>query len=142
MAVEQRTAELFTRLYAMSEPFKVTAYFDREMDQLIYLRTNESYRADRVDGYLTLLWHAYEPQLVGIKLKGFRSIFDQFKEKGLVDESHFIPLCKAISMILHYRAEIHDIGNREAAALRAKFYRRAEELVEDYRIDQSLLEAA
>ena len=43
MAVEARTAELFTRLYAMARPFVPAAYFDPEMDHLVYLTSNASF---------------------------------------------------------------------------------------------------
>jgi hypothetical protein len=100
MAVESRTAELFTRLYAKAKPFEPTAYFDPEMDQLLYLTSNAAYRAERVDSRLTILWDAHELRIVGIKLKGFRSLFDELKAEGLVEESRFLPLCKAISMLM------------------------------------------
>lgn len=89
-----------------------------------------SCRADRVDEYLTLLWHAREPALVGIKLKGFRSLFDDLKERGLIEEAHFIPLCRIVAEVLHLSvSQHHDDG-----AL-AKLYRQAEEVVGDYRYD-------
>ncbi|WP_448188141.1 hypothetical protein [Azospirillum sp. sgz301742] len=158
MAIERQTAELFARLYAMNDgkPFEPTAYFDPEMDQLIYLRSNESYRANRVDEHLTLLWHAQHPQLVGVKIKGFRSLFDRLKEQGLVEESHFIPLCKALTLLLHNgieetRAQQGTTPPKTNAhhsthdnIYRAKLYRQAEEVVGDYRyrLDERLLKIA
>ena len=139
MALGERTADLFERLYAMNDgrPFEPTAYFDPEMDQLIYLRTNESYRASRVDEYLTLLWNAQEMTLVGIKLKGFRSLFDDLKARGIVDEVHFIPLCRVVSEVLHIA-----MGESQGDGYRAKLYRQAEVVVGDYRYDPRNLLAA
>lgn len=57
-------------------PFSERVWFDSEMDQLVFLREDVSFRADRVDEYLTLLWHPYEERLVGLKLKGIQSKFD------------------------------------------------------------------
>ena len=44
----------------------VSRYYP-EMDYLLYLKEDCSYRADRVDGVLTLLWHPYREQLVGLR---------------------------------------------------------------------------
>lgn len=164
MALERQTADLFARLYAMNDgkPFEPTAYFDPEMDQLIYLRSNDSYRANRVDEHLTLLWHSQGPQLIGVKIKGFRSLFDRLKDRGLVEESHFIPLCKALAVLLHNgiedgsqvglegRSGNADNANSKAEVApkdnvyRAKLYRQAEEVVGDYRyrLDEHYLKVA
>jgi hypothetical protein len=55
--------------------FSPKACYHRSMDFLIYLNEDCSYRADRVDQFLTLLWHPHEERLVGIKLKGFLALF-------------------------------------------------------------------
>ena len=55
--------------------FKPLARYFPEMDFLIYLNEDCSYRADRVDAFLTVLWHPERDALVGIKLKGFRFLF-------------------------------------------------------------------
>ena len=56
-------------------PFRAAARYDRGMDHLVYLTEDVSYVADRVDRFLTILWHPSENRLVGIKLKGFRYLF-------------------------------------------------------------------
>jgi len=140
MAVEARTAELFTRLYAMAKPFEPTAYFDSEMDQLVYLTSNASYRAERVDSYLTILWDARELRIIGIKLKGFRSLFDELKAARLVEESHFFPLCKAISMLMQRMvASANPAKDEPPYKQRASWYKKAEEFVGDYRFDERQL---
>jgi len=143
MAVETRTAELFARLYAMARPFEPTAYFDSEMDQLVYLTSNASYRAERVDAYLTILWDARELRIIGIKLKGFRSLFDDLKAAGLVEESHFFPLCKAIILLMQRVVASANPANDDLPyKQRAKWYKKAEEFVGDYLVDERELKAA
>lgn len=143
MAIEPRTAALFARLYAEARSFEPTAYFDPEMDQLVYTTSNDSYRADRVDARLTILWDTHELKIIGIKLKGFRSLFEQMKATGLVEESHFLPLCKVISLLLQNivrsaNGKDSDADFRE----RAKWYQKAEEFVGNYRFDERQLLAA
>lgn len=64
-----------------AEPFRQAARYYPAMDHLLYLTEDCSYRADRVDEWLTLLWHPHRLDLVGIKLKGIRAIF-----KGLLSD--------------------------------------------------------
>jgi hypothetical protein len=59
-----------------------------------------SYRADRVDQFLTVLWHPHEDRLVGIKLKGFRFLFERIKNVLELDDDQFLPLVKAIEIAL------------------------------------------
>lgn len=143
MAVESRTAELFTRLYAMAKPFEPTAYFDPEMDQLLYLTSNAAYRAERVDSRLTILWDAHELRIVGIKLERFRSLFDELKAEGLIEESRFLPLCKAISMLMEQMvASANTVSDDLPYRQRATWYKKAEEFVGGYRFDERQLIAA
>ncbi|WP_145609242.1 hypothetical protein [Nitrospirillum amazonense] len=134
MAIGQQSGDLFARLYASAAEFAPTAYFDHEMDQLIYVRTSDSYRADRVDEWLTLLWQADDMKLVGVKIKGFRSLFDKAMAAGLVEEKHFIPLCKTLSLILE--ASINPQDESPDMHYRKKVYRQAEAIVGDYRVDE------
>ena len=53
-------------------PFKVfeaCACYYEPMDFILYLQEDVPYRADRIDYFLTLLWHPYEPHAIGIKPK-------------------------------------------------------------------------
>src|SRR4051794_18428248 len=64
-----------------------------------------AYRADRVDRFLTLLWHPYEDRAVGVKLKGFRFIFERMREilqtQGVVvPGDHFMPLITAFEVAM------------------------------------------
>ena len=61
--------------------FRPVARYYPPMDFLLYLKEDCSYRADRVDQFLTLLWHPYKDELVGIKLKGIRFIYEKNKER-------------------------------------------------------------
>jgi hypothetical protein len=63
------------------KPFRPVARYYPPMDFLLYLNEDCSYCADRVDKFLTLLWHPYEDKLVGIKLKGLRYIFNQKRDR-------------------------------------------------------------
>jgi|GEM_PF-3270478 len=140
MALDGATEDFFADLYRMRAPFAPAAYFDPEMDQLIYVRSDDSYRTDRVDQYLTHLWPPHEPKLVGVKIKGFRSVFDQLKGSGLVSESYFIPLCETIDMLLHFGVTTHNsVHDFSSDGYRAKLYRRAQEVVGDYRFDERAL---
>lgn len=72
--------------------FRPGVFFLPEMDSLIFLKEDEDYRADRVDQILTLLWHPTEPKLVGIKLKGFRWIYQHLLEVGAIAENNFLTI--------------------------------------------------
>ena len=61
--------------------FRPVARYYPSMDFLLYLKEDCSYRADRVDNFLTILWHPYKDEIVGIKLKGIRVIYDKNKER-------------------------------------------------------------
>src|SRR5216684_613546 len=59
--------------------FTPCARYYETMDLLLYLQEDLSYRADRVDEFLTLLWHPQEDRAIGVKLKGFRFLFQRLK---------------------------------------------------------------
>lgn len=81
-------------------PFAPGARYYADLDYLLYMREPHSYRADRVDDFLTVLWHPDADRLVGVKFKGWRLVFDQVKEKlGWKDEG-FFPLIKALEFAL------------------------------------------
>jgi hypothetical protein len=65
------------------------------------------------------------------------------KAEGLVEESRFLPLCKAISMLMERMVASANIVSDELPyKLRASWYRKAEEFVGDYRLDERQLMAA
>lgn len=80
--------------------FEPRVWFDREMDQLIYLHEDCSFRTDRVDPFLTLLWHPQEERLVGIKLKGIRSVYEDIVEAQGFTGKEFIPLLTVIAGVM------------------------------------------
>ena len=119
----------------VDEDFVPTAKYYHTMDFLLYLREDCHYRADRVDPFLTVLYHPYEPRIVGIKLKGFRFLFDQFcKIVGRSGPKHFLPVVKFIEMALVAGvAEAYIAENRERIE---KSYAEARQLVEGVEFDQ------
>lgn len=81
------------------------ARYVRGWDALIWVNADVSYRADRVDSFLTLFWHPQEERLVGIKLKGFRFIFTQVRDALRLREEDWIPLVKALEAALERDGE-------------------------------------
>jgi hypothetical protein len=90
-------------------PFEPCASYSAPMDQIVYLREDVSYRADRVDQFLTILWHPQEERVVGIKLKGIRFLFESLRSivKSMVgkdiSEEAFLPLVGALELALKMR---------------------------------------
>ncbi len=79
--------------------FKPFARYNHVMDQVVYLDENTSYRADRVDPFLTLFWAPDNEKLVGFKLKGFRLLFDTLKSVSeTIDEGDFVPFTKLLEL--------------------------------------------
>jgi len=82
------------------ERFAPVARFYPSMDFMLYLKEDCSYRADRIDPFLTILLHPHEDKPVGIKIKGFRFIFERLKALIEIKEEQFLPLIKAIEVAL------------------------------------------
>lgn len=59
--------------------FSPKARYYPALDFLMYLNKDCSYRADRVDSWLTLLLDPQEDVLVGLRLKGFKFLFERLK---------------------------------------------------------------
>ena len=78
--------------------FTVVSRYNPDMDFFLYLTEDCAFRADRVDGFLTLLWHPQEERLVGLKLKGFRFLFQQLTKMQRLDEEEFVPLVNYIEL--------------------------------------------
>jgi len=94
------------------EPFEPCATYSAPMDCIVYLREDESYRADRIDQFLTILWHPHEDRVIGIKLKGIRFLFESLRSivqtvtrKDPLDDK-FVPLVGAIELALKMRAGV------------------------------------
>jgi hypothetical protein len=74
----------------------VSRYFG-PIDAMVYVREDGSYRADRVDPFLTILWHPTEERLVGVKLKGFRFLFEQILAiDPELKKEHFVSFVRAL----------------------------------------------
>jgi hypothetical protein len=84
-----------------SAEFKPVARYYSAMDHILYLKEDCSYRADRVDEWLTLLWHPYKWELVGIKLKSV-SVFRNF----LNDSDDVFPIAE-ILVVISRRAKLN-----------------------------------
>lgn len=80
--------------------FKPDSQYFPGMDMLVYLAEDVSYRAARVDGYLTLLMHPTENRLVGLKLKGFRYLFNEMQSRLQLTEHDFIMLVEVLQVVL------------------------------------------
>ena len=90
----------FSGVSIREELFVPVARYFPDMDYVLYLNTDCSYRADRVDTFLTVLWHPQEDKLVGVKLKGFRFIFSQLQKIIELKDNDFVLLVKAIEIAL------------------------------------------
>lgn len=81
-------------------PFEPASRYFAGMDMFIYLSEDVSYRAERVDGYLTALRHPHDDRIVGLKLKGFRWLFNEVQgQLGLADDD-FVYLVEVLQIIL------------------------------------------
>lgn len=83
-----------------SDGFRPVARYYPAMDHLLYLNEDCTYRADRVDEWLTLLWHPYKWELVGIKLKGIRAIFREFLTGPNGVEGDVLPIAELLGLLL------------------------------------------
>lgn len=112
--------------------FEPIAWFDREMDQLIYMEVDVSYTAERVDPFLTLLWDPdTREKLAGIKLKGIRHFFEDLKREGAItSDSRLINLITVFSRILVESLGPGMIGELESQyqAKRKEKYKKAHEM--------------
>ncbi len=119
-SASRKTLEL-----AGGEFFPVARYHP-EMDIIQYLSEDCSYRAERVDGILTILWHPYEQRLVGISLKGFRFLFQRMKERSpQITDDMFLPLVAALQFALE-NGMAQGIMEGAEAAKRRDHYETAE----------------
>ena len=131
------------------DDFKACAHYYPPMDCVIYLRENLAYRADRVDEYLTLLWHPYETRAIGVKIKGFAKLFKTLQTVSRatgrdLPETAFHPLMKAIEAALTVQAGsfVTDHVEQERLAEQQRLterYAKAFEVVGDITFDPSQL---
>jgi hypothetical protein len=144
---------------AEPQPFRPIARYYEAMDCVIFLQEDVAYSADRVDGFLTLLWHPHEEKLIGVKLKGFRFLFGRLQAilrdaNVSVPDTAFVPLIKAIELALTTRLfalfeQAGEDGEAETNVLEEKRkqiesrYKQASELVDSVTVDtRELMKAA
>ena len=112
-------------LLGMSEitqpPFRPVARYHPDMDILIYVREDCSYRADRVDAFLTVLYDPYADELVGLKLKGFKFLFKQLQSIINLPDDAWMPLVKALELALVGGVAQNIMNEVEAQRIRLKY---------------------
>jgi hypothetical protein len=135
---EAKTSEIEQGLFCA-----VAKYYP-EMDFMLYLNEDCSYRADRVDQFLTILFHPDSEKVVGIKLKGFKFLFERLKNViGTLDDDHFLPLVKILEFAL-----VGGVAEEIAAKHRGRIkdsYEKAKKVAADVQFNPQeigLLEAA
>jgi hypothetical protein len=119
--------------------FQACARYYEAMDFILYLREDLPYRADRVDRFLTLLWHPSEDRAIGVKLKGFRYLFQHlqaiFRGNGRsLPETDFFPLISALEVAMVAGLAANVIAGEERKRLTKK-YGTAKTLVRSVRFD-------
>lgn len=128
------------------ETFQRCSHYYAPMDFLLYLEEDLSYRADRVDHYLTLLWHPTEDRAIGVKLKGFRFIFQRMQAilspKGItVEDSDFFPFISALEVAMTAGAGAATMAEAEQKRREEK-YQTARAVVESVRVHATELKMA
>jgi hypothetical protein len=125
--------------------FVPAARYYAPMDSVVYLREDVSYRADRIDAFLTLLWHPHDDRAVGLKIKGFRFIFERLRAQAAargneIPNHVFISLLEAVELAISVGlgSAITDEAEQdrmEEATKRAKKYEKARDLARSVEID-------
>ena len=88
--------------------FSPHAKYHVGMDALYYLEEDCAYRAERIDQFLSILWHPHEARAVGIKLKGIRYYFTLLKELFGLSEEDWPPLIEALEKTARKMLEKHN----------------------------------
>lgn len=113
--------------------FVAGARYYANMDYLVYKKEAGAYRADRVDAFLTVLWHPHEDRLIGVKLKGWRYFFNHLKEALNLEDSDFFPLVNALEYALAEEYVLSIMKNHDAI-LPSERYRRAKRYIAAVRL--------
>lgn len=80
-------------------PFRPFARYNHGMDALVYRSTPGTCVAQRVDQFVTVLWDVDRTDLVGVKFKGFRYIFNTLRSQhGWTTD--FLPLAKVLEALM------------------------------------------
>lgn len=80
--------------------FAPVARYYSAMDLMLYVSEDCSYRASRIDAFLTVLLHPQDDRVVGIKLKGVRFLFERVKAILGLSDSEFLPLVRVLEVAL------------------------------------------
>ena len=83
--------------------FQQVVWFDEKMDHLIYLDRDCNYRADRVDEFLTVLYAPSSDNLVGVKLKGIRAMYENLFEAHSRPDDNFVDFVDLIAGVMIWR---------------------------------------
>lgn len=131
--------------------FEPSAQYYAPLDCVIFLQEDLPYRADRVDEFITILWHPTDDRTIGLKIKGFRFLFKMVQDilasaECEVPEAMFLPLMSAIqaamslrSASLMHAAETNRIEKQKQLT---ESYGRAAKIVGSHRLDVRQLERA
>lgn len=131
----------------MRGDFKACARYYAPMDHILYLELDCAYRADRVDQFLTILWHPDCDRAVGVKLKGFRFLFNRVQQilqpRGiLLSNEDFFPLMSVLEVAFTAGFGPGIMAEAERQRL-VKQYDKAREMLEHINFDpREVLEAA
>ena len=97
-SVERLFADL-PKPKTVPEPFKPHARYLADMDMLMFLTEDCSYATERVDAYLSLFWHPTEDRVVGLKLKGFKHVFNKIKDGMGATDEHWVSIYKVLEQV-------------------------------------------
>lgn len=91
------------------EPFEPCAVYSAPMDCVIYLQEDVSVRADRIDQFLTILWHPQEHKVVGFKIKSISFLFETLQSAVKAVTGKDIPDDSFISVVgtLEFALKMH-----------------------------------
>lgn len=93
-------AQLDSHLAALIESapgFTPQAWFDRELNRLIYLHEECSYRQDPIDPHLTLLRHPTRDAIIGVVVENVSSLFDNLvAQRSANGQSGDLPLAELV----------------------------------------------
>jgi hypothetical protein len=139
------------RQHAELLDFEACAHYYPAMDCVIFLQEDVPYRADRVDEFITILWRPDRDEVVGLKIKGFRFLFNAVSEiltaAGChVSDTAFMPLISVVQTALQMRsATLLEKATETRIAEKKRLteqYARAVQIIGDSKIDARLLASA
>jgi len=127
--------------------FVPCARFYEDMDVLLYLEEDIAYRADRVDSFLTLLWHPDKEEAIGVKLKGFRFLFQRLqsilRSDGVkLGDEKFVPMISALEVALTAGLGSAITADAEHARRVEEKYEKARRLIDSATFDTGELVSA